>query len=110
MSRSLPLCNPPASYMAQAKRIAESMEELQTLFDELIEELVGGQWPSFERKIAEKLMLWASMQDTLFYRPELANQDINNTEFVLRSNHHLLDTVTELVYHTRWPKSHDKVM
>ena len=28
---------------------------------------------------------------------------------VLRSNHHLLDTVTELVYHTRWPKSHDKV-
>lgn len=96
--------------MAQAKRIAESMEELQTLFDELIEELVGGQWPSFERKIAEKLMLWASMQDTLFYRPELANQDINNTEFVLRSNHHLLDTVTELVYHTRWPKSHDKVM
>uniref|UniRef100_A0A7S1C353 Uncharacterized protein n=1 Tax=Bicosoecida sp. CB-2014 TaxID=1486930 RepID=A0A7S1C353_9STRA len=92
------------------REIARALGALREMFDAKVEEIVGASaWPGFERRLVATLQQWAGTQTMLFFVPQLANQEFDNRDFVVRSNLHVVGEITELVFATRWPKNHDKV-
>lgn len=91
--------------------LATSMESLRMRIEAKLQELVGPQWGPFEKQLKTRLRRWMRTEEhSLFYHQLMQEQRVANVPFILRSNHHVLSSIRELVFATRYPARHDKVL
>ena len=89
--------------------IKNAIERLEYCFVDQLQQFVGSQYQKFHSRLQVALNQFESTGQNLYFKPKFQGDKSERAiSEIVQSNYRILSSIRELIYSTRYPRTHDK--